>query len=254
MDPLVTTFTACRLAVEFRARGRRVLLFDGVGQPWLLRQLLAIEGEPERTVGRGDPLPLHKRALTLWSTEDGTGGSPSGDASVPASLLSAEAEADVVVVLLPGQSLATYLDRYSNPRQEFLVVTETSQEEVGRTFARLREIHCCLPGARLGVVVAGADRAEAEPCFDRLARAAARLLRVSLLSYGYVFLGRRNAREMAAGRPLHEVEEARVRSQMAAVAGLLLADGRPVPQAPWHGGFFDAVGREPLALAGGDSP
>jgi hypothetical protein len=252
-DPLVTTFTACRLAVELRARGRRVFLFDGAGQPWFLRQLLTIEGEPERTIGMPDLAYLRQRGLT-WCSMDGAAEALPAGVDGSAALSAAEAEADMMVVVLPSQSLVSYLGRYPIPRQEFLVVTGTSEAEVGRAFARLREVGALLPGARVGALVVGADRMAAEGCFDRLAGAVARLLRVSLYSYGYFSLASRDIRELAAGRPLVQVEETRARAQMAALADLLIADGRPRSQVPPGGWFFDAHrGRAPVS-AGGHAP
>jgi hypothetical protein len=251
MDPFVTTFIASRLAVELRARGRRVLLFDGVGQPWFLRHLLAIEGEPERTHETPDPVQLRQRGLAWWSPEGGVAEPAVGNAGVRERLLAAEVEAEFIVVLLPGQSLASYLECFSVARQEFLVVTETAQDEVGRAFARLREIRERLPGASVGVVVSGADRAAAETCFDRVASAAARLLRVSLRSYGHLSLTGRAVREIAAGRPLARKEEATARAQMAAVADLLVADGRSRAHGTSDGWFFDPVRVDRLVIAGG---
>jgi hypothetical protein len=111
-----------------------------------------------------------------------------------------------------------------------------------------------LPRARLGVVVGGADRAAAEKCFDRLANAAARLLRVSLCSYGYLSLTGRAMREVAAGRALAKRDEATARNEVAAVAGLLVADGRPRSQRSSHGWFFDPARVDGPACGGGISP
>jgi len=238
-DPFVTTFTASALAVKLRERGRRVLLFDGVGQPWFLRHLLAIEGGPERP----DPSPLElRRGGLTWATGPSPDG-PASDRVPPDSALwrAAEAEADVVVVLLPCHSLAAYLGRFFAPWQEILVVTEPSDEEVGRAFARVREVHRRLPGARFGVMVGGGERGVAEACFCRLARAARRLLGTRLRSYGCHPFTARRIREVAAGRALGEAEEVVWRGQSDAAAALVIADGRPRSCPVPTGYFFDVL-------------
>lgn len=238
-DPFVTTFTASALAVGLRARGRRVLLFDGVGQPWFLRQLLASEGGPERP----DPSPLELRRTGLtWVTGLSSDGAARDRAPPDAALwTAAEAEADAVVVLLPCHSLAAYLRRFSVPWQELLIVTEPSAEDVGCAFARLREVHQRLPGGRLGVMVGGAERAAAEACFGRLARAARRLLGARLRSYGCHPFNARRIREVAAGRALGAAEEAAWRAQIDAAAALVVADGRPRSCPAPAGYFFDVL-------------
>jgi hypothetical protein len=138
-----------------------------------------------------------------------------------------EAAADVLVVLLPCHSLAPYLDQFPVSSQEFLVVTEPSEEEVGHAFARLREVRRRLPRGRLGVLVGGAERDAAEACFERLARAAHRLLGVRLRSYGCHPFTARRIREVAAGRAMGGAEQAVWRSQIEAAAALVVADGRP---------------------------
>jgi len=238
-DPFVTTFTASALAVGLRAQGRRVLLFDGIGQPWFLRQLLAIEGGPERP----DPSPLElRRSGLIWVADVPSDGAASDRAPPdPALWTAAEAEADAVVVLLPCRSLAAYLGRFSVPWQELLIVTEPSQDEVGRAFARVREFHQRLPGGRLGVIVGGAERAAAEACFARLARAVRRLLGARLRSYGCHSFTARRIREVAAGRALGEAEEAVWRGQIAAAVALVVADGRPRSCPAPPGYFFDVL-------------
>ena len=238
-DPLVTTFTASALAVGLRARGRRVLLFDGVGQPWFLRQLLAIEGGPERPDEVPDPLELRRTGLTCGGGLFQQGQLGDRPPSEAARWAAAEAEADFVVILLPCHSLAAYLERFLAPWQEHLVVTEPSQEGVGGAFARLREVHRRLPEGRLGVMVAGAARDAAAGCFAQLARAARRLLRVRLRSYGYHSFAARRIRELAAGRVTGDADKAAWRREVDGAAALLVADGRPRSCPAPTGYFFD---------------